>query len=164
MGSEVNDIPGFDIIALSHPRKLNTKGSGILVAVKKIPYTIFSPVKQTSDNIWVKIGKNILQLDKDILSCSWYIPPSHSSYFDPNILPNLENDINLFKRDDFIVLAGDLNARTGVEHGFINCENCHLEPGGICPSPTMITPRKSLDTHVNDVGKQLLEICNSLEI
>ena len=39
-GSEVNEIPGFDIIALSPPRKLNTKKSGrssgdILVAVKR---------------------------------------------------------------------------------------------------------------------------------
>ena len=39
-GSEVNEIPGFDTIALSPPRKLNTKKSGrssggILVAVKR---------------------------------------------------------------------------------------------------------------------------------
>ena len=58
--------------------------------------------------IWIKIDKNILQLDKDILLCSCYNPPSHSSYFTPDTLPNLENVINRFKKDYFVVLAGDL--------------------------------------------------------
>lgn len=74
----------------------------------------FSLIKQTSDYVWVKIDKNILQLDKAILLCSCYIPPSHSSYFDPDTLLNLEDDINLFKRNYFVVLAGDFNARTRV--------------------------------------------------
>ena len=168
-GSEVNEIPGFDIIALSPPRKLNTKRSGrssggILVAVKRSLTQYFSLIKQTSDYIWVKIDKNILQLDKDILLCSCYITPNHSSYFDPDTLPNLENDINLFKRDYFVVLAGDFNARTGVEHDFINYDNCNLAPGGISPPTTIIRPRKSFDTHINDLGKQLLEMCKSLDL
>ena len=94
----------------------------------------------------------------------YYIPPNHSSYFDPDTLPNLENDIHLFKRDYFVVLAGDFNACTGVEHDFINYDNCNLAPGGISPPPTIITPRKSFDTHVNDLGKQLLEMCKSLDL
>ena len=92
-GSKVNEILGFDIIALSPPRKLNTKKSGrsyggILVTVKRSLTPYFSLINQTSDYIWVKIGKNILQLDKDILLCSCYIPPSHSSHFYPDTLPN----------------------------------------------------------------------------
>ena len=118
---------------------------------------------QTSDYIWVKIDKNILQLDKDILLCACYIPPSHSSYFNPDTLPNLENEINLFKKDYFVVLVGDFNARTGVQHDFINYDNCNFAPGGISPPPK-ITPRKSFDTHVNDLGKQLLEMCKSLDL
>ena len=56
------------------------------------------------------------------------------------------------------------NARTGVEHDFINYDNCNLAPGGISPPPTIITPRKSFGTHVNDLGKQLLEMCKSLDL
>ena len=114
------------------------------MAVKKSLTQYFSLIKQTSDYIWVKIDKNIRQLDKDIVLCSCYITPNHSSYFDPDTLPNLENDINLFKRDYFVVLAGDFNARTGVEHDFINYDNCNLAPGGISPPTTIIRPRKSL--------------------
>jgi len=62
-GSEVNEIPGFDINALSPPRKLNTKRSGrssggILARVgdcKKIPYAIFFPHKT---DIRLCMGKN----------------------------------------------------------------------------------------------------------
>ena len=55
-GSEVNEIPGFDIIALSPPRKLKTKKSGrssggILVAVKRSLTPYFSLINQTSDCI-----------------------------------------------------------------------------------------------------------------
>ena len=92
-----------------------------------------------------------------IVKCSCYIPLSHSSYFDPDTLPNLENEIKLFIKGYFILLAGDFNARTGVQH-------CNLAPGRISPPPTMIRPRKSFDTHVNDLGKQLLEMCKSLDL
>ena len=134
------------------------------MAVKRPLTQYFSLIKQTSNYIWIKIDKNILQLDKDILLCSCYIPPNHSPYFNPDIFPNLENDINFFKRDYFVVLAGDFNARTGVEHDFINYDSCNLAPGGISPPTTKIAPRKSFDTHVNDLGKQLLEMCNSLDL
>ena len=92
-----------DIIALSPPRKLDTKKSGrsyggILVAVKRSLTPYFSLINQTSGYLWVKIDKHILQLDKDILLCSCDIPPSRSSYFNPDTLSNLENEINLFKR------------------------------------------------------------------
>ena len=57
--SEVNKLHGFDIIALSPHKKLNTKRSGrssggILVAVKRSLTQYFCLVKQTSDYM----GKN----------------------------------------------------------------------------------------------------------
>ena len=110
------------------------------------------------------MGKNILQLDKDILFCSCYIPPSHSSYFDPDTLPNLENEINLFKKDYFIVLTGDFNARTGVQRDFINYDNCNLASGGISPPPTMITPRKSFVFQLYWSRKQYVNMYNSKSI
>ena len=42
--------------------------------------------------------------------------------------------------------------------------NCNLAPGGSSPPPTIIAARKSFDTHVNDIGKQLLEMCKSLDL
>ena len=59
-GSEVNEIPGFDIIALSPPRKLKTKRSGrsswwYFSGCKKIPYAIFFSYKT---DIRLYLGKN----------------------------------------------------------------------------------------------------------
>ena len=63
-GSEVNEIPGFDMIAISLPRKLNTKkygrssGAWYFSGRKKIPYTIFFPHKS---NVRLYMGKNRLK-------------------------------------------------------------------------------------------------------
>ena len=72
--------------------------------------------------------------------------------------------LTFLKKDYYIVLAGDFNARTDVLHDFINYDNCNLAPGGISPPTTMIRPRKSFDTHVYDLGKQLPEMCKSLDL
>jgi len=100
--SDVDGIPGFDTIALSLPRKNNTKksgrfSSGVLIAVKSFLSPHMSLIKQTPEYMWCKIDKNILNTDKDILLCFCYIPPKESPYFDPDILANLENDINFSK-------------------------------------------------------------------
>jgi len=42
--------------------------------------------------------------------------------------------------------------------------NCNFAPRGISPPPTIMTPRKSFDFNVNDPGKQLLEMCKSLDM
>ena len=105
-----------------------------------------------------KNNSSILQLDKDILLRSCFIPPKHSPYFNPDTLLNLENDINLFKRNSYIVLASDFNARTGIENDFISNDNYKFVPGGASPLPTVVTPRKSFDNTVNDLGKHLLEM------
>ena len=77
---------------------------------------------------------------------------------------NLENDINVFKGNNFIVLAGDFNARTGTENDFITNDYCNFVPGDSFPSPTVVSPRKSFDNHINEQGKHLLEICKSLDL
>ena len=56
------------------------------------------------------------------------------------------------------------NAPTDVEHDIINYYNCDLAPGCISPLPTMITTRNSCDTLVNDMRKQLLPMCKSLDL
>jgi len=37
-------------------------------------------------------------------------------------------------------------------------------PGGDSPLPTVVTPRKSFDNTVNDLGKHLLEMSKSLDL
>jgi len=60
-GSDVDEIPAFDIIALSPPRKNDTKKSGrfsggVLIAVKSFlsPYTVFS--RLNAGGVYLKLG------------------------------------------------------------------------------------------------------------
>ena len=168
-GYDVEEIPGFDIVALSPPKKHNMKrlgrySGGVLVAVKHFLTPYISLIKQTSDYIWCKLDKTFFHLEKDILLCSCYISPKDSPYFDPDTFSNLENDINVFKGNNFIVLAGDFNARTGTENDFITNDYCNFVPGDSFPLPTVVSPRKSFDNHINEQGKHLLEICKSLDL
>ena len=52
-----------------------------------------------------------------------------SPYFDPEIFTDLERDISFFQSNAFIVLAGDLNARTGTEIDFVPETNSKYIPG-----------------------------------
>ena len=79
-GYDVVDIPDFQVIAMSPPRKRNTKRSGrcsggILVAVKKFLTSYVALVKQTSNYIWCRIDNNLFQTEKDILLCSTFYMP-----------------------------------------------------------------------------------------
>ena len=96
--------------------------------------------------------------------CSCYIPPKDSPYYDPDTFSNLENDINLFQKDYSVILAGDFNARTGVENDFINYDSCNFIPGNNLPMPKKVPVRKSFDHHLNEQGKILLDICKSLDL
>lgn len=111
-------------------------------------------------------GVNLIkeELERDILLCSCYIPPKESPYFDPDTFSNLENDINLFKANYSVVLAGDFNSQTGTENNFIISDHCNFVPGDSLPLPTMVPPRKSFDNHINEHRKSLLEICKSLDL
>ena len=111
---------------------------GVLVAVKHFLTPYISLIKRTSDYIWCKLDKTFFHLEKDILLCSCYIPPKDSPYFDPDTFSNLENDINVFKGNNFIVLAGDFNARTGTENDFITNDYCNFVPGDSFPLPTVV--------------------------
>lgn len=61
-GYDLEDIPGFDIVAFSPPNKINIKrlgrfSGGVLVAVKNFLTPHVSLIKQTSDYIWCKLDK-----------------------------------------------------------------------------------------------------------
>ena len=109
----------------SHVKSCRFSG-GIVIGAKKLINPYISVIKKTPNYIWCKIDKSLFQADKDISLCSCYIPPKDSPYYDPDTFSNLENDINLFQKDYSVILAGDFNARTGVENDFINYDSCNF--------------------------------------
>ena len=116
-------------------------------------------MKKTPNYIWCKFDKSLFQTERDILLCSCYIPPKESAYFDPDILTNLEHDINISTSS-----AGDFNARTGLENDFTVFDSCKFAPGDNLATPKEVPARNNFDQHLNEQGKILLEICKSLDL
>lgn len=49
--------------------------------------------------------------------------PQDTPYFGPDIFNDLEKDITKFSAEGLIMLAGDLNARTGCVLDFVNTDD-----------------------------------------
>ena len=127
-GHETLDIPGFEIISLSPPRKLTNKRSGrfsggVLLAVASHLTKGVSIIRNSQDYIWSRLDKVFFNTEEDIFLCSCYIPPCDSPYFNPDTFSDLANDINFFQRNGNVILAGDLNARTGSLNDFIEADS-----------------------------------------
>ena len=102
-------------------------------------------------------------MSNNIFLCACYIPPYDSPYFNPEIFTTLENDINFFQTIGSTILAGDFNARTGINKDFIDAETSKYITGDDIHLHNNVPLRKNLDNYVNNHGKLLLEICKSLD-
>ena len=54
----------------------------------------------------------MLGIEKNLYFCGIYIPPENSKHFDPQIFNDLDQDMSIFSTIGFVMLLGDLNART----------------------------------------------------
>jgi hypothetical protein len=80
---------------------------------------------QTNDYIWLQLRKKKFGFKQYICICYMFNPPADSPYiraldFDFDVL---EKEIIDFSRQGQIILAGDLNARTGSLPDFITENN-----------------------------------------
>ena len=71
---------------------------------------------------------------------------------------------NNYQRDYSVILAGDFNARTGMENDFTVFDSCKFAPSENLPTPKEVPARKNFDQHLNEQGNILLEICKSLDL
>jgi len=60
--------------------------------------------------------------------------------------------------------VGDFNARTGTENDFIVEEHNNFAPDNNFPLPRQVPNGKSFDSHINEHGKYLIELCKSLDL
>ena len=69
------------------------------------------------DKIWIKLKKEFFNFSKDLYINFYYASPSTSDYvknLDYDIFQKLEEDISKYSADGNVVIAGDLNAKTGT--------------------------------------------------
>ena len=76
----------------------------------------------TADKIWVKLKKDFFNLEKYIFVSFSYATPETSPYtknLDYDIFQKLESEITTLMNDGNVILAGDMNAKTGTANDYV---------------------------------------------
>lgn len=170
-------IPGYSNFEVHRPRRSGAKrDSGGLIVMVKNQLSDFVTLEKTNNQnvIWVKLRKEIINVDEDVLVGLCYVTPESScrQNIDPDVLVTLSNDLVEFNEkydgDVLTLIAGDFNGRTGNEPDFIVNDSveylpvpdfypCDGENGDGLPV------RVSKDSVVNPYGRALLNFCKSTQ-
>ena len=119
-----------------------------------------------SDNenvIWVKIKKDLTNLDREIYLGTLYHTPSGKKEDIRTKYIKLAEDISSFQQNSYVILQGDFNAHTNTCNDFIEYDEIieDLESDFNITVP----PRKSEDNNKVDLRVQeLIQLCRSLNL
>ena len=144
--------------------KLGLLTNAHCVFVNYKPYTGLSQI--ITDNnytLWVKLSKEMFGWDQDLYTCTFYIPPQDSPYFQDQF-DQLENEIARFRHDGDVLLMGDSNSRTANNGRTLNDFILHDSDTYLPLPDTYISdcpgkPRHSMDQRSNTHGHKLIDLC-----
>ena len=126
-------VEGFRIIPFHRKKSENNRffGGSMLLIRKELMRGIKIIDSYGGDVIWLKLKKEFFGLEKDLLFCFAYVPPSTSPYtktlgYEP--LDKIEEDISRFKIDNNFILADDFNAKTNTVSDFVSDINDKHSP------------------------------------
>ena len=117
---------------------------------------------ENEDVIWLRFNKKFLNSNCHLYIGCTYLNPSNKVQNDI-CFSNLRKDIEKFASQGFIMILGDLNARIGTSHDFINISNdvnC-AEPNS---EPVTVFRNSEDKVKPNKRGKELLSLCKELDI
>ena len=175
-GTENITIPGYDFISKPRKAKCNRKSGGIGVFLKSSIASNVEVIDSQSEYcLWLKFQKCSLSLESDLVIGSIYIPPEQSKFCNDDEWQLLCNEIaDLNSQYSYLLMTGDMNARTGHENDFITADTFLLEHFGIDedymhyidPSDVLKLPifkvnRSSQDKSKNSNGRKLLDVCQN---
>ena len=125
------------------------------------------------DCIFLLFDGCVFDLSKSVLFCSVYIAPEYSTIYESlsstNGVELFENellDILTKLPDVYVIVLGDLNARTGVQLDYIPDDSTKyvIDSGVAYDRDDFELPRVSKDKSVNSFGRSLLSLCCSLNL
>ena len=162
------DLIGYDK-CFSLRKKSNSKAKrssgGIIVYINKdIKAGISEQHSSHCDMIWLKLNRQFFNSEQDVYLCFAYLSPGNSmaSINNGNLTDFLERDIAKYSKLGKIILAGDLNSRTGAGTGdhIVNDTTDFLNlPSSYSLQNANILPRYSQDTVDNMHGEWLNDTC-----
>lgn len=154
---------------------------GVALLVKKEISHFVERVETEYDNcVVLKLAKELLGLESDVLLLGTYLPPANSAYYNETEISNgvsimEECILDLIENvgDLPFILFGDLNARTGSRNAReMQCfydadyfsvfpsQNTEVEEGDDCFEECV---RVSKDREENAFGKYLLNVCEQFD-
>ena len=167
-------LPGFKLISRKDRRvKEKSKKSfgGIAVFVKEnIAFKTRIVHIQTNnpDVILVQINKNLLNVDQHVHVAFSYLSPDNrvNKDFSKVYFTRFRNDIEKFMSRGPLMIMGDLNARTGTCHDFIDITNDVLNNDDSLHSDDSINGFRNSEDKRKPCkrGKKVLEMCTELDI
>ena len=161
-------LQGYKSVNLSRKssKKCKKISGGISVFVKSdLKDGIKFLEHKTDDYIWLQLISSFFGTSKDIFLCFIYNPPDNSSYtktLEEDIFDLVEKDVEKFSKQGDIILAGDLNSRTGNEQLDLIEDDVHNDFSDIfdaCHPDINIPIRFSSDNIVSTRGKILNDLC-----
>jgi len=164
--TDVLSFEGFHCIQVNHHKvKANGKTDGGIAMLCKphLQHGITTVNKSHDDYVWFKLDKAFFGLENNIYLCAAYLPHGNSCYLverEQDVLESIESDITKYTHDGYIMLLGDLNARTGTLSDYIVDDNDRIScEDHLYKVDDTISPRKNEDTIVNNRGEKLGELC-----
>ena len=169
-------LPGYQCFGLSRPfQGAGRPAGGVACYVKQSLVKFVSLWKTAPDgsNLWMKISQHI-GLKSDLYLCLAYLCPQGSTFYThentTEPFDNLTQDIAKAQAQyGSVLLAGDLNARTGTMLDFLTTDE-HADipdqgPPSITDLPAKVPARQSLDREApNTFGKQLIAVCQDASL
>jgi len=167
---QLNTFPDFVVFQAPAKKicKQGRRSGGIIVLVRKCYSKYFHRRRVEYENIIVlEMSGQLLSMNKPVMCIFAYIPPydspvyNNQSHDNPTGIDLLEQcilDLTNMAVDFYILICGDLNARTAQNNSKI--VNTSIWHSG--ENETFL-PRLSRDSVINGFGKQLLAICDSVQ-
>lgn len=151
----------------SFARKLSHRGrksGGVIVCFRKKFSNLIKQVKVDYENMIVlHFDKLLFATDRDIFFIGLYVPPCESAVYGVTqngygIEPLEQCVTDLYDKFDnfYIIVCGDLNARTGCQNGIVDMLTDPLS----FDSEEVFQERNSLDSIKNVFGNQLIDFCS----
>ena len=154
------------------------RSGGVLTAVKTELCHHVHRIECTEDFIIpLKLDKRLLDLDKDTIFITAYVPPCTSRYANIDHFTKISNTILDYDPDDFYhLLAGDLNAHTGLKSDLVTFDEAllrlleidedtraRLEITGTMDTLGIPIERSSVDQKADsgNYGQALLDLCKN---
>ena len=163
-----NNIPS-DYLYIHNPRKNKDRKSkrnsgGIIIFYRKhLHKAINIHDKETENMLWIKIKNNYLNLDKDLYIGTIYNSPINSTYtkkLDLDFYQTLLDKMTSFSRNDYVLIGGDFNSRTGTIPDYVNeSENDtnFINLPQEYDFDKFTKTRNNQDIHINSYGEKLID-------